>query len=167
MKYHVRRADREIKDPEKLDKILKESRYVTIALCMGNTPYLVSLSHSYDKDTKCLYFHCASLGKKMDYIRNNPQVWGQAIIDNGYEDGKCNHLYVTAMFSGTVELVESLEDKKRIMYQLFANQERVKHSGEVDPHFTRIGKDSELNGVTVGKIVLDEITGKVSGGTDY
>ena len=103
----------------------------------------------------------------MDYIKNNPQVQGQAIIDNGYEDGKCNHLYVTAMFSGTVELVEGLEGKRRIMYQLFANQERVKHSGEVDSHFTRIGKDSELNAVTVGKIVLDEITGKVSGGTDY
>ena len=62
MKYHVRRADREIKDSGKLDKILKESRYVTIALCMDNTPYLVSLSHSYDEDAKCFYVHCASLG---------------------------------------------------------------------------------------------------------
>jgi nitroimidazol reductase NimA-like FMN-containing flavoprotein (pyridoxamine 5'-phosphate oxidase superfamily) len=167
MRYHVRRADREIKDPGKLDKILKESRYVTVALCMGNRPYLVSLSHIYDEDSRCIYFHCASLGKKMDYMMKNPQVWGQAIIDNGYEDGKCNHLFVTAMFSGTVELVEDIGDKRRILYHLFANQERDKSSGEVDSHFTRIGEDFEVDGVTVGRIVLDEITGKVSGGADY
>ncbi len=167
MRYHVRRADREIKDPEKLDRILKETRYVTVALSMDNKPYLVSLSHSYDEDARCIYFHCASLGKKMDYFKNNPQVWGQAIIDNGYEDGICNHLYVTAMFSGTVELVEGFEEKRRILYHLFANQERSKSSGEVDSHFTRIGEDYEVDGVTVGKIVLDEITGKVSGGTEY
>lgn len=133
---------------------------------MDNTPYLVSLSHSYDEDARCIYFHCAGLGKKMDYIKANPLVWGQAIIDNGYEDGICNHLYVTAMFSGTVELVEGIEDKRRILYNLFANQERIK-SGEDDSHFTRIGEDYEVDGVTVGKIVLDEITGKASGGTEY
>ena len=162
MRYHVRRTDRELEDPKKLESILKEARYVTIALCNDNMPYLVSLSHSYDEEARSVYFHCASLGKKMDYIRSNPQVWGQAIIDSGYENGKCNHLYVTAMFSGKVELVEGIDEKRRIMYQLFANQERVK-TDEVDSHFTRIGKDSEMKGVTVGRIVLDEITGKVSG----
>lgn len=167
MRYHVRRADREIKDPGKLDRILKDSRYVTVALCMGNTPYLVSMSHSYDEDARCIYFHCASLGKKMDYMRANPRVWGQAIIDNGYEDGICNHMYVTAMFSGTVELVEGVEEKRRILYHLFANQDRGESSGPVDSHFKRIGEDYEVDGVTVGRIVLEEITGKVSGGTEY
>jgi nitroimidazol reductase NimA-like FMN-containing flavoprotein (pyridoxamine 5'-phosphate oxidase superfamily) len=76
MKYHVRRMDREIKDPAKLERVLKETRYITIALCKDNEPYLVSLIHSYDEDAKCLYFHCASAGKKLDYIKVNPTSLG-------------------------------------------------------------------------------------------
>ncbi len=53
------------------------------------------------------------------------------------------------------------------MSKLFENQERNNSSGEVDPHVTRIGIDSELKGVAVGQIVIDEITGKVSKGVDY
>ena len=163
MKYHIRRKDREIQDTEKIREILTEARYVTIALSMENKPYLVSLSHCYDRDANCLYFHCAKQGRKMDYIENNPHVWGQAIRDKGYMDGKCNHLYATVMFSGVVELVEDIGEKRRIFNLMFVNQERIKPEGESDPHLIRIEKDSELSNVAVGKILLDEITGKVSG----
>ena len=162
MKYHVRRKDREITDTKKLQETLNEARYVTLALCMENKPYLVSLSHCYDIDANSLYFHCAKQGKKIDYMKNNPKVWGQALIDQGYVDGKCNHLYTTVMFSGTVELVEDLDEKRRIFNLMFVNQERVKNQGETDPHLIRIGKDSELLDVAVGKILLNEISGKFS-----
>jgi nitroimidazol reductase NimA-like FMN-containing flavoprotein (pyridoxamine 5'-phosphate oxidase superfamily) len=172
MKYHVRRIDREIKDPAKLERVLKETRYITIALSKDNVPYLVSLSHSYDEEAKCLYFHCASAGKKLDYMRSNPRVWGQAIIDRGYVDGECNHLYVTTMFEGRIELVEDIPEKRRIMSYLFTHQERgseVSGSrvGEVDPHLVRIGKDAELRSTTVGRIILDGMTGKHSKDTEY
>jgi nitroimidazol reductase NimA-like FMN-containing flavoprotein (pyridoxamine 5'-phosphate oxidase superfamily) len=170
MKYHMRRMDREIKDNAKLEKVLKETRYITIALCLDNVPYLVSLSHSYDEDSKCLYFHCASSGKKLDLMKSNPQVWGQAIIDRGYVNGKCNHLYVTAMFGGRVELIEDINEKRRIMSYLFTHQEMkptVSGGVEIDPHVTRIGKDSELRGTTVGRIIIEELTGKISKDTEY
>ena len=160
--------DREIKDPEKLEKLLKETKYITIALCRDNIPYLVSLSHSYDEDANCIFFHCASAGKKLDYMKSNPQVWGQAIIDRGYVDGECNHLYVTAMFGGRVELIEEIDEKRRIMSRMFSHQE--KHPavpGEVDPHAIRIEKDAELKGMTVGKIIIEEFTGKFSKDTVY
>lgn len=162
--------DREIKDPAKLEKVLKETQYITIALCIDNVPYLVSLSHSYDEDAKCLYFHCASEGKKLDYMKSNPRIWGQAIIDRGYVDGECNHLYVTAMFGGRVELVEDIAEKRRIMSYMFAHQERkpaASGEAEVDPHVIRIGKDAELRGTTVGRIIIEELTGKISKDTEY
>jgi uncharacterized protein len=49
MSFHVRRKDREITDPEEMQHILKVTKYVTVALCMQNEPYLVSLSHGYDQ----------------------------------------------------------------------------------------------------------------------
>lgn len=163
MKYHMRRVDREIKDAKGLECILKESRYVTIALSMENKPYLVSLSHCYDENTKNIYFHCATLGKKMDYMSSNPEVCGQAIIDLGYDDGKCNHKYRTVMFGGNIEFVQGTDEKRRVLNLLFENQERNNPSGEIDPHSIRIKKDSEVAGVTVGKIVVTEMTGKISG----
>jgi uncharacterized protein len=162
MTYHMRRLDRAITDHLKLERILKETHYVTIALCKDNVPYLVSLSHAYDPDGRCLYFHCASEGKKLDYMMANPRVWGQAIIDHGYVDGKCNHLYVTAMFKGTIQLAEGIEEKRRIMEYLFANQEKPLPSGDRDPHFARIGKDAEIARTTIGWIVVEELTGKKS-----
>jgi hypothetical protein len=38
---------------------------------------------------------------------------------------------------------------------------------EIDPHVTRIGKDSELRGTTVGRIIIEELTGKISKDTEY
>lgn len=170
MKYHVRRKDREIKDPAKLEKVLKETQYITIALCRDNEPYLVSLSHSYDEDAKCLYFHCASEGKKLGYMKTNPRVWGQAIIDRGYVEGECNHLYVTTMFGGRVELIEDIAEKRRILSHMFTRQERrptTSGKTEVDPHVARIGKDAELRGMSVGRIIIEELTGKHSKDIEY
>ncbi len=167
MKYHMRRMDRAVTDHEKLERVLKETHYVTVAMCRDNVPYLVSLSHAYDPARKCIYFHCASEGKKLDYMRANPRVWGQAIIDRGYVDGKCNHLYITAMFEGTVHLAEDLGEKRRIMEYLFTNQEKPSSTGERDPHFARINKDAEIARTTIGWIAVENLTGKKSAGVDF
>ena len=167
MKYHMRRLDRAITDSDKLERILKETRYITIAMCKDNIPYLVSLSHAYDPDGKRLYFHCASEGKKLDYMRANPHIWGQAIIDHGYVEGKCNHLYVTAMFGGTVHLAETKAEKRRIMSYMFTNQEKPSPNGEVDPHMIRIGKDTEIGRTTIGWISVEELTGKKSAEVNF
>jgi len=167
MKYHMRRMDRAVTDPAKLERILRETQYMTIAMCRDNIPYLVSLSHAYDPERRCLYFHCAPQGKKIDYMKANPRVWGQMIMDHGYVEGKCNHLYVTAMFNGTVHFVDDLAEKRRIMNYLFENQEKPSSNGEVDPHLTRIGKDVELSRTAVGYITVEEITGKKQDEVDF
>jgi hypothetical protein len=76
MRYHVRRGDKEIRDEETMRKALKSTSYVTLAMCRDGEPYLVSLSHCFDEAGNCLYFHCAPEGKKLDFLRANPRVWG-------------------------------------------------------------------------------------------
>jgi hypothetical protein len=39
------------------------------------------------------------------------RVWGQALIDNGYQQGSCDHLYRTAQFRGKVTFVEDQAEK--------------------------------------------------------
>ena len=158
MSFHVRRKDKEITDSAVLKKILKSSTYVTLALSMNNQPYLVSLSHGYDEARNCLFFHCAKEGKKLEYLRSNNVVWGQALIDRGYAqgEGECSHKYASVHFSGKVAILESLEEKlaavKCMIYKLDSNPEKL-----------IAGLNSErLKSTVIGRIDIDYMTGKKS-----
>ena len=157
--------DKEIKDYEKLEKILRETRYVTIAMCRDNVPYLISLSHSYNRTESCIYFHCAYEGKKLDFMKANPQVWGQALIDHGYNEGKCSHLYVSAMFKGRVEFVEDVSEKKKILSYMVRQHE--KNPEPTLNSSTGLANIGELGKTTVGRIVIEELTGKKSAEIDF
>ncbi len=97
MLFHVRRKDREITDPAALRNVLKSTSYVTVAMSLDNESYLVSLSYGYDEANHCLYFHCASEGKKLVFLKANCRVWGQAMLDYGVTD-ECDYAYCSVHF---------------------------------------------------------------------
>ena len=49
MKYHIRRSEREIKDQQKLIKIIKEGKFAVLALCVKDEPYAVTMSYGFDE----------------------------------------------------------------------------------------------------------------------
>lgn len=153
MPFHVRRKDREIIDNQKLRKILESTKYVTIALCIDNKPYLVSLSHGYDTVRNCIYFHCANEGKKLIYINANNQTWGQAVQDYGVTE-ECDYAYTSVHFSGKISLITSLPEKQHaievMMRQLSVNPEEK---------LAKI-KPEKLAKTTMGRIDIDYMTGK-------
>jgi nitroimidazol reductase NimA-like FMN-containing flavoprotein (pyridoxamine 5'-phosphate oxidase superfamily) len=114
MLFHVRRRDREVTDPEELRRILRSTRYVTVALCMDQDPYLVSLSHGYDEKHNCLYFHCAPEGKKLVFAKANDRVWGQAVKDYGITD-ECDYAYTSVHFQGRLSIIDDLTEKQHGM----------------------------------------------------
>ncbi|MFH2110610.1 MAG: pyridoxamine 5'-phosphate oxidase family protein [Candidatus Bathyarchaeota archaeon] len=152
---HMRRKDKEVTDPSELVKPLKEAAYITLALCKDNVPYISTLSHGYDEANNCIYFHCANEGKKVDILRANPVIWGQALIDGGYQQGSCDHLYHTAQFRGVVSFVEGFEEKRRaleiMVKQLDDNPEDI---------IERQVKPGSVSKVLVGRIDIVEMTGK-------
>jgi hypothetical protein len=153
MSFHVRRRDREITDSDALKKVLKSTKYVTIALCMDNEPYLVSLSHGYDEARNCLYFHCAPEGKKLVYLKVNNSVWGQALLDYGVTD-ECDYAYASVHFKGTVSLIDDLSEKRHaievMVRQLSENPEA---------RLAKI-KLEKLAKTTMGRIDISCMTGK-------
>jgi nitroimidazol reductase NimA-like FMN-containing flavoprotein (pyridoxamine 5'-phosphate oxidase superfamily) len=157
MRYHVRRKDKEIVDREAMKKVLRSTKYITIAMCMDGEPYLVSLSHVYDEGEACLYFHCARDGKKLDILRANPRVWGQALIDRSYHEGECSHLYASVMFDGVVDFIEDLEEKRRVMKRMIRFQD-----SNPEPLLARLTKAEALRNTVVGRIRMGEMTGKRS-----
>jgi nitroimidazol reductase NimA-like FMN-containing flavoprotein (pyridoxamine 5'-phosphate oxidase superfamily) len=158
MSFHVRRKDKEINDERLLKKILRTSRYVTIALSMNNQPYLVSLTHSYDEEHNCLYFHCAKEGKKLQYLKSNNCIWGQALLDYGFSEGggECTSLYASVHFSGRVTLIEDLEEKRQamkcIMSQLVTNPKALIADLNLD----------RLQNTSMGRIDIEYMSGKKS-----
>ena len=156
MSFHIRRKDKEITDQRLLKKILVTTKYVTIALSMDNMPYLVSLSYGYDEKRNCLYFHCAKEGKKLQYLRANNNVWGQALIDFGYYEGQCTHLYATVHFSGKVSFIEDVNEKRQavecMINQIDKNPEKL---------LADLNED-RLKNTTIGRINLQYMSGKKS-----
>ena len=153
MSFHVRRKDREITNIDELKRILKTTKYVTIALCMDNEPYLVSLSHGYDEKRNCIYFHCASEGKKLIYAKSNNKVWGQAIQDYGVTD-ECDYAYKSVHFSGRLFMICDLSEKQHAMEAMVRQL-----SPNPETKLAKI-KPEKLAATAMGRIDIDEMTGK-------
>lgn len=154
MTYHLRRKDKEITDEAELIKILKSTKYITMALCKNNQPYLVTLSHGYDDQRKCIYFHCASEGKKIDYMKSNNEVWGQAFVDHGYDEGQCNHLFSSVHFSGKVTFIEKPEEKVKAMQCMMRQLEK-----NPEPMIAKLNAE-KLKDALLGRIDIEHMSGK-------
>ncbi len=153
MSFHVRRKDREITESSEMHQVLKTTKYVTIALCMEGAPYLVALSHGYDKTRNCLYFHCAPEGKKLIYAKANPNVWGQAVLDFGVTQ-ECDYDYSSVHFSGKLSLITDLNEKKHAMEVLIRQV-----SLDPEEKLAKI-KPEKLESTTMGRIDINYISGK-------
>ena len=153
----IRRKEKAIKSKEEMMATLEKTKYITIAMCMENEPYLVTLSHGYSREKNCIYFHCAQEGKKIDILRVNGTVWGQAIQDLGYVPGSCDHLFITTQFRGKVTFIQDIAEKelalKTMIYQLEPDPRKV-----IEEQIT----ESSLQRVNIGRIDIDFLSGKKS-----
>ncbi|MFX1507290.1 MAG: pyridoxamine 5'-phosphate oxidase family protein [Promethearchaeota archaeon] len=152
----IRRKEKAITDETEMKQILQKAQYVTLAMSKDNQPYLVTLSHGYDPEKNILFFHCASEGKKMDYLTsNNGLVWGQALIDLGYAQGACDHLYATTQFKGKVSFLHDLEEKRQALINMI--QKLDENPQEIIE--TQL-KEKSVAKVTIGRIDIEYMSGK-------
>jgi len=153
----IRRKEKAIETEDEMMTILAKAKHITVAMCQDNEPYLVTLSHGLDRLKRCIYFHCAREGKKIDILKKNSTVWGQALDDSGYVEGACDHLWATTQFRGTVSFVEDIVEKEHALHimirQLEPNPEKV--------IATQITAKS-LKRVNIGRIDIDYMSGKKS-----
>ena len=153
--HKMRRMDKAITDVNAIKAIIREAKFITIAISVSDEPYLSTLSHGFDEEKNCIYFHCASEGRKVEMLKANGRVWGQALIDGGYQQGCCDHFYRTAQFHGIVSFVDDALEKRHALEVLIKhlddNPEAV-ISKQITPH--------SLNRVLIGRIDIDFLSGK-------
>lgn len=151
----IRRKDKEITDTNELKRILNKTKYVTVAMCLNNEPYLATLTHGYDEPNNCIYFHCAAEGKKINILRSNNRVWGQALIDKGYVQGSCDHLYATVQFSGRVTFVEEVAEKEHALKVMINSLD-----DNPDEIIKKQLLPQSVQKVKIGRIGIDCMSGK-------
>ncbi|HEY3320040.1 MAG TPA: pyridoxamine 5'-phosphate oxidase family protein [Planctomycetota bacterium] len=158
-KYHLQRIEKAM--PRRADHlaVIRGQKFLSLAMCHGKQPYMVTLNYAFDEKENCFYAHCATKGRKLDYLAANPRVWGQVLEDRGYLYGKCSHAYRTVMFEGTAELVDDAAAKQAALALMVQ---------QLDPKaksFVRriAGMSSEsLEGVSILRIRAKEFSGKIS-----
>lgn len=152
----MRRKDREVTDKKEIGKILDGCKTASVAMVDEEIPYVIPLSYGYEliANQLVLYFHGAKEGRKVDVMKKNSTV-GFAVFSEGepvYAEIPCNsgYYFSSVVGTGTVEFVDELEEKKRGLSIMFAQQ-----AGR-EVVFT----DEQASSVCVFKIVSNDFTGK-------
>ncbi len=68
----MRRTDKEITDRLLMDWVIRQAIVCRLGLSQGDRAYIVPLSFGYDG--RCIYFHTAREGRKLDMLAANPHV---------------------------------------------------------------------------------------------
>lgn len=144
-------------DRGEIDAVLRRARYMTLGLCRGGEPYVVTLNHGYSAEENALYFHCANDGLKLDILRENPLVCATAVEDLGYREGECSHAYRSVVVWGRVHVVTDRAGKAHGLRVLLRHQEKDPHAVE-----GRLLSEAAYARVTVLRLEITEITGKKS-----
>ena len=122
------KRERQITDPQQIRDILGRGKVLHLGLCADNMPYVVPMNYGYTMEGGKLtvYLHSAVQGKKLDMLRANPNVFFAIDCDRIPFEGKlpCQYgmVYSSIMGTGTAQLVEDVEEKKRAMSILMKTQ---------------------------------------------
>ncbi len=156
-RYHVRRTSREITDPAALADVVRRGRFATIAMAHDGEPYLVTLSYGWDEAAGALYFHMASVGRKVDALASDPRVCATVVIDGGYVPGECEHRYESVVMTGTMRVLADPEERRADMRVLLGALE-----ADPDALWDRfeLGDDEVYERMSVGRLDIEHITGK-------
>lgn len=155
--YHLRRAEKAVTEESSLYEIIRGQKAMTLAFCRDDEPYLATVNYGFDAENRCFYFHCAAEGRKMDYLRANPVVWGQVLEDRGYLPGKCDHAFRTVQFRGIASVIKDPVARRTALLMMIEQLEP-----DPEPVKQRFDNEASLARVTVVRVQVDYFWAKQS-----
>lgn len=167
----MRRADKEIKNSNLIESLLRKALVCRIALCDGNKPYIVPMNFAF-KDNK-LYLHSAKEGRKIDIIKNNNNICFELDVKTELlkSEKPCDWSmkYFSIVGSGKAHFLDGVEDKRKALnlmmnkYSKSLNEQPYK-KGVADEGLENMFKYSKesLEKLTIIKIDITEMNGKKS-----
>jgi len=155
MQREVRRKDRQITTEEAL-KLLESAEYGILSTVNSDgTPYGIPLNFVLDNNK--IYFHCASVGQKLDNIAANSNVSFVVIgqTEPVAEESSYSTYYESAFITGKAHIIENPEEKRSILFTL-----TKKYLPDNMDIFEKSLSGGMLEKTTVAAIDIEQITGK-------
>ncbi len=150
----MRRIENAVTDPVELEKIIRGGSICRLAISAEPVPYLIPLNYGYREGA--LYFHSALIGRKIDLLRQNPQVAFEISIDLGIVEGEkaCDWSarYRSVLGQGRIEFLEEPEEKRRGLDVIMAQY------GKGDFSYP----EAAVKNTCIYRLVIAEMTGKQS-----
>ena len=151
----MRRKDREILDIHEIFEILIRCSTLRIGIQGKEYPYIVPVSFGAEMDNSrpVVYFHCAKQGLKLDLLKENAHVCveGDIYIKTETTDHGITTRYESVIGFGTCKIISS---KDEVLHGLRLLTEHYGYYGYP------LERCRGVENLVVGKILLDEITGK-------
>ena len=123
------KRERQVTDEKQILQILDTGKVLHLGLAVNNEPYVVPMNYGYTMENGKLtvYMHSALRGKKLDMIRENPNVFFEIDCDLqpfGEGDIPCQYgmVYSSIMGKGKATIVEDVEEKMAAMSALMKTQ---------------------------------------------
>ena len=154
----MRRYNKEIKDKDIIEWILKKALICRIALSEDNKPYIVPMNFGF-KDN-FLFLHSATEGLKIDILNKNNNICFE--VDIEIEIVKSNNAcnwgmkYYSIIGFGKASFINDIQEKRRALDIIVE-----KYCGN-NSKLVEYSKNS-LNKTAIIKVKISEITGKKSG----
>ena len=150
----MRRSDKQIKDLAELEAILRSAQICHLSMVDEGRPYVVPLNFGYEEGT--LYFHSAPEGRKIDVLKQNPEVCFSVVARHEIvvSERACSW---TAEFSsvtgtGKAAILTDRAGKEKGLTVLMSQYSDEKYDFS----------DEDLDGVVVIRVEVKEMTGKSS-----
>ena len=122
------KRERQITDEGQILNILDTAKILHLGLAVNDEPYVVPMNYGYTMENgkMVVYLHSALLGKKLDMIRANPNVFFEMDCDLTPFEGEkpCQYgiSYSSVMGRGRATIVEDVEEKMRALTVLMKTQ---------------------------------------------
>ena len=131
--HKMKRPEREITDPETILQIINSTDVIRLGLYDGYEPYIVPMNFGFKANT--FYMHCATHGRKIDILKNNPKVCFELDTDHTLvtSENACGWgmKYKCIMGTGRVEI---LSDEKEKSIGLTILMDHYNPSGKSKPY---------------------------------
>ncbi|MBW6535908.1 MAG: GNAT family N-acetyltransferase [Mariniphaga sp.] len=155
----MRKANQEISDKAIIEEILQSSKICRIGISDKGLPYVLPFNYGYSDNQ--IYIHCALTGKKIDLLRENPNVCFDieqtaGIVKN---DKACKWAttYRSIVGYGKIEILADFAQKQKGLEIIMA------HNGA--PELIEF-EPKQVESVLILKLSIDSLTGKQSSNWD-
>ena len=125
----MRRQNRQVTDFNEIKKIVMDGKVARLGMNDEGKVYIVPMNYGAEcgeDGSIAFYFHCAKVGRKIDILKNNPEVCleldGRHELAEGETPCDYSYYFESLIGNGTVQFIEDKEEKIEALKLIMKHQ---------------------------------------------